>query len=80
LPSILDIQTGTVYGAWNIFADRINILATENSTETWTYYTRQLADNLFGDTLSTRYTTRGNSTGGVNLYVELNTGFYMTCA
>ena len=80
LPSFLDALSGTIYAVWNTFAGGSNTLATENSTGAGTYFTGGPPDNLFDNNLNTKYSSRGNSSSGLNDYAGLNTGFYLTVA
>lgn len=55
-------------------------IATEAASGVGTYYTNQGATNLFDGSLSTKYTTRGNSSSGSNAIAGLNTGFHLIIA
>jgi hypothetical protein len=76
----LDVQSGTVYGVWNTYAGGSNTLATAGSSGVGTYLTAGIPDNIFDSNFNTKYTSRGNSSGGNNTYAGLNTGFFMTIA
>lgn len=55
-------------------------MATEGSPGAGTYLSGHEAKNVFDGSLTTRYTTRGNSSSGINAIAGLNTGFHVTVA
>lgn len=79
-PPYLDVRSGTTYAVWNTIAGGINTLASEATTGVGTYFFGQSPTNLFDGSLSTRYSSRGNSSSGNNAIAGLNTGFFTTIA
>ena len=72
---------GTVYAVYNTFAGGSNTLASASATiDVGIYRTADPPTNLFDGSLTSRFSSSGNSTGGSNYYAGLNTGFYVTLA
>lgn len=67
-------------GLWNTVAGGSSNVAIVGSSGAGTYFTGQTPSNLVDGSLSSRYSSRGNSTGGNNSLAGLNTGFYATVA
>jgi len=65
---------------WTTYAGGISTIASANTSGAGTYYTGQSPDLLFDNKTNTKYTSRGNSTSGINAIAGLNTGFYVTIA
>ena len=74
-------MSGTVYAVYNTFAGGSNTLASASATiDVGIYRTADPPTNLFDGSLTSRFSSSGNSTGGSNYYAGLNTGFYVTLA
>ena len=70
----------TVYGVWNTTAGADSSLSTVGSN-TGNYYTGEEADNVFDNSLNSKYTSFGvcnSSAGAIAAYCGVNTGFYFT--
>jgi hypothetical protein len=69
-----------VYGIWNAVAGGDSMPAMQESSGVGTYYTGETPQNALDQSLFTKYSTTGNSTGAglYNGYAGLNTGFYLT--
>ena len=78
--TLFAIQSGSAQPIWNTFAGGMSSLAVNNLTGVGTYYAGQSPDNLFDNKFTTRYTSRGNSSSGINSIAGLNTGFHVTIA
>ena len=78
--SLFTIQTGSAQPLWNTFAGGSSTIAVNNTIGAGTYYSGQSPDNLFDGLFNTKFTSRGNSTSGINAISGLNTGFYVTVA
>ena len=76
--TLFAIQSGSAQPIWNTFAGGMSSLAVNNLTGVGTYYAGQSPDNLFDNKFTTRYTSRGNSSSGINAIAGLNTGFHVT--
>jgi len=76
----LTVQSGSIEPLWNTVAGGNSYIAIEGASGVGTYYTNQGATNLFDGSLSTKYTTRGNSSSGSNAIAGLNTGFHLSIA
>lgn len=74
------IQSGSAEPIWNTLAGGLSTLAVNNLTGVGTYYAGQSPTNLFDNKFTTRYTSRGNSSSGINVLAGLNTGFHVTIA
>lgn len=74
------IQSGSAQSLWDTYAGGMSTFAVEGASGAGTYFTGHLAENLFDGRFTTRYTSRGNSSSGVNAIAGLNTGFYVTVA
>lgn len=72
--------TEIVYGIWNAVAGGDSMPAVQASMGVGTYYTGETPQNALDQSLFTKYSTTGNSTGAglYNGYAGLNTGFYLT--
>jgi hypothetical protein len=79
-PPFLDIVSSSIVGLWNTVAGGSSHGAMVGSSGAGTYFTGQLPSNIIDDSLSSRYSSRGNSTSGNNSLAGLNTGFYATVA
>ena len=78
---MLDIQPGTVYAVYNTSAGGSNTLASASTTiDVGIYRSVDPPTNLFDGSLTSRFSSSGNSASGSNSYAGLDTGFYVTLA
>ncbi len=79
--SLFTIQSGSAEPLWNTYAGGSSTIATASTAGVaGTYYTGQSPDLLFDNNTNTKFTSRGNSSSGINAIAGLNTGFYVTIA
>lgn len=78
--SLFVVQSGSAQPLWNTYALGASTIASSNTSGVGTYYTGQGPDNLFDGNFNTKFTSRGNSSSGMNAIAGLNTGFYVTIA
>lgn len=74
------VQSGSAQPLWNTIASGDGYIAVEGASGAGTYYTAQPVTNLFDAKLTSKFTSRGNSSSGNNLVAGINTGFHVTIA
>ncbi|CAF1245458.1 unnamed protein product [Adineta ricciae] len=78
LPTELDVVVDTAESLWNTSANGISTVAAAG-TGVGTYVSSEPVANLFDDSLSSRFSSRGNSSVSDSI-AGLNTGFHATVA
>jgi hypothetical protein len=74
------VQSGSAQPLWNTVLGSNGYIATEAKNGSGTFYTAQPVTNLFDLKLTSKFTSRGNSSSGINSIAGLNTGFHVTIA
>lgn len=74
----MSVIASSAEAIWNTTAGGDSHAATPAQSGMGTYSTSGSPSNLFDNTNSTTYSSRGNSVNGTNAIAGLNTGFYVT--
>ena len=74
------VQSGSAQPLWNTVVGGDGSIAVEGANGAGTYYTAQPVTNLFDAKLTSKFTSRGNSSSGINSVAGINTGFHVSIA
>ena len=78
--SLLNVIASSAQAIWNTIAGRNSSTAISGSSGSGTYLSGSSPSNLFDNSTSTLYVSRGNLTSGTGANAGINTGFYVTVA